>query len=186
VSAADPPEFARMIQVGEAFAGDAPEAAHVNTVLGRKGGPFETAWVTALAAPGPGHLPFLAVVRPDLPVLPRTVFVNKATLDGERHSTLTWGAAQAGVAAGVADAVVAGTIPEQEVENLRLLVTLWVDPRASQEQAVLVNNRAATAQALERGASGFPPLDDVLAARDAPANAFLRHTDEREGPGGDA
>ena len=70
-------------QIGEAFVGSGPEAAHLNTVLGAKGGPVETAWVTALATPGPGHIPFVTTLRPGVPAKPMTLFVNKATLEGE-------------------------------------------------------------------------------------------------------
>jgi 5,6,7,8-tetrahydromethanopterin hydro-lyase len=170
--------FAASIQIGEAFAGEGAEAAHLNTVLGRRGGPFETAWVTALASPRSGHVPFLAVLRPDLPVLPRTLFVNKSTLTGPLHSTLTWGAAQAGVATGVADAVAGGVIPLQDLDDLLLLAAVWVDPEARDEGAVLANNREATRTAIERGASGFPSVDDVLAARDTASNPFVGRATE--------
>ena len=117
-------------QIGECFAGDGVDAAHVNTVLGRYGGPVEVAWTTALATPRPGHAAFVAVLRPNLPVQPLTLFVNKATIAGERHGELTWGAAQAGVAVGVADAVAAGIVPETEAADLLLIVAVWVNPDA--------------------------------------------------------
>ena len=72
-------------QIGECFAGDGVDAAHINTVLGRYGGPVEVAWATALATPRPGHAAFVAVLQPNLPVQPLTLFVNKATIAGERH-----------------------------------------------------------------------------------------------------
>ncbi len=167
------PIFASRTQVGEAFAGGGAEAAHINTVLGRRGGPFETAWVTALASPRSGHVPFLAVLRPDLPVLPMTVFVNKASLTGPLHSALTWGAAQAGVVSGIADAVADGIVPEDDLYDLLLLAAVWVDPEARDEDAVLRNNRAASRAALERGAGQYPAVADMLAARDAATNPFL-------------
>ena len=55
-------------QIGESFVGDGPHAAHLNTVLGSKGGPVETAWAGALAHPTQGHTPFVAV----LPFTPTT------------------------------------------------------------------------------------------------------------------
>ena len=103
-----------MPQIGEAFAGSGPEAAHVNTVLGRKGSPVETAWATALATPRAGYIPFVVVVRPNLPVKPATLFVNKADIKGDQHAALTWGAAQAGVARGVLGAVADGIVPRDD------------------------------------------------------------------------
>ena len=105
------------MQIGEGFAGDGANAAHVNTMLGAKNGPVGAAWATALATPRAGHAPFVVVVRPNVPVKPMTLFVNKATVDPTRTSatrTLTWGAAQAGVAAGVMAAHRKGVIAAAE------------------------------------------------------------------------
>ena len=93
------------MRIGEGFVGEGVDAAHVNTVLGPRDGPVGVAWATALATPREGHVPFVAVVRPGLAVKPMTLFVNKATIGQGRHGDLTWGAAQAGVASGVAEAV---------------------------------------------------------------------------------
>ena len=57
-------------QFGEAFVGAGAEAAHLNTVLGAKGGPVETAWATALATPREGHAAFVAAVAPAWPCSP--------------------------------------------------------------------------------------------------------------------
>jgi 5,6,7,8-tetrahydromethanopterin hydro-lyase len=164
--------FAETTQIGESFAGDGVDAAHVNTVLGRYGGPVETAWATALATPRPGHAAFVAVLRPNLPVQPPTLFVNKATIASDRHGELTWGAAQAGVAAGVADAVANGVVPEAEAADLLLIAAVWVNPQAADPDAVFANNRRATAEALAAGAARTPTVRDVLAHRDEPFNPY--------------
>ncbi|WP_250572770.1 formaldehyde-activating enzyme [Nonomuraea sediminis] len=158
------------MQIGESFVGEGAEAAHVNTVLGDRSGPAGTAWATALATPSQGHAPFVAVLKPGLPVKPLTLFVNKAAIAGAGHGTLTWGPAQAGVAAGVADAVADGIV--NNPDELVLIAAVWVNPEAKDADAVYVNNRVATREALEAGATGMPALDDVLAARHSPANPF--------------
>jgi 5,6,7,8-tetrahydromethanopterin hydro-lyase len=162
-----------LTQVGEAFVGAPPNAAHVNTVLGRKGGPVETAWATALATPRQGHAAFVVAFQPGLAVKPATLFVNKAGIDGERHGNLTWGAAQAGVARGVVQAVRAGIVSSGDVEELLLIAAVWVDPNADDEDAVYENNAEATQAALEAGARGLPRLEDVLAAGE-PWSFFFR------------
>ena len=78
---------------------------------------MEAAWATALATPRQGHIPFVVVVRPNYPVKPLTLFVNKADVRGERHAALTWGAAQAGVARGVLESVAEGAIPSRRVDR---------------------------------------------------------------------
>ena len=53
-----------------------------------------------------------------------TLFVNKATVDpaNDKHARLTWGAAQAGVAAGVTNAVRKGVVNAQDADELVLAV----------------------------------------------------------------
>ena len=162
--------------MGEGFAGSGPSAAHVNTVLGRKGGPVETAWATALATPRQGHIPFVAVLRPNMPVKPATLFVNKADIRGDRHAELTWGAAQAGVAQGVLEAVADGTIPAGEVDDLVLIAAVWVDWAADDEEAIYSGNVEATREALAAGAEGRPAIEELLGLRGEPANPFFRRS----------
>lgn len=166
--------YAENALVGEAFVGDGRNAAHVNSVLGRKGSPVETAWATALATPRQGHVPFVVALQPSLAVKPLTLFVNKADIRGERHAALTWGAAQAGVARGVVAAVAEGVVPAGEVDDLLLIAAVWVDWEADDEAAVFEWNAEATRQALAAGEAGRPPLEDLLAAADEPWNAFFR------------
>ena len=164
-------------QIGEGFAGSGPNAAHVNTVLGAKGGPVETAWATALATPRIGHVPFVAVLRPNLPVKPLTLFVNKAEVRGDDHARVTWGAAQAGVASGVADAVAEGLISSADVDDLLLIAAVWVAWNADDEALVYEHNQRATRDALEAGSLDRPDVDDVLAARASPSNPYFAGPD---------
>jgi 5,6,7,8-tetrahydromethanopterin hydro-lyase len=163
-------------QIGEAFVGQGAEAAHLNTVLGRRGSPVEAAWATALATPTLGHARFVVVLRPGLPVKPLTLFVPKADVRAGTHERMTWGPAQAGVAAGVADAVHRGVVDPADVDDLLLIAAVWVDWAASDADLVYANNRTATVEALTAGAAGSPPIADVLAARDRPANPFYEPT----------
>jgi 5,6,7,8-tetrahydromethanopterin hydro-lyase len=168
-------------QFGEAFVGEGVDAAHINTVYGGKGGPVETAWVTALATPRPGHAAFVAVVAPGLAVQPWTLFVNKATIESERHGALTWGAAQAGVAAGVMDAVAADVVNRTYAPGRLLIVAVWVNPVAADESAVFANNRLATLEALRAGQDGRPYMEEVLAAAARPYNAYFAGPPEQSG-----
>lgn len=160
------------VQIGESFVGNGVNAAHVNTVLGHRDGPAGTAWATALATPTQGHVPFVAVLRPSLPVKPFTLFVTKAAPAGDGHGLLIWGPAQAGVAAGVADAVAEGVVPAAAADTHVIVTAVWVNPAADDADAVYRNNRDATRTALANGAADRPDLLDVLAARDTPHNPF--------------
>ena len=148
----------------------------MNTVLGRKGGPVETAWATALATPRQGHIPFVVVLRPNMPVKPATLFVNKADIRGDRHAELTWGAAQAGVAQGVLESVADGVIPAAQVEELLLIAAVWVDWAADDEEAIYTGNLQATRDALGARVEGRPAIEELLAVREAPENPFFRRS----------
>jgi 5,6,7,8-tetrahydromethanopterin hydro-lyase len=161
-------------QIGEAFVGSGGDAAHLNTVLGAKGGPVEGAWAGALASPSQGHIPFVTVLQPGLPVKPFTLFINKASIAGDRHAELTWGAAQAGVAQGVAEAVAEHVIPHGQVDDLLLIAAVWVDPKADDAERVFANNSRATFEALVAGSRRQPPIGSILEARSEPFNPFFR------------
>lgn len=162
------------MELGESFVGAGAEAAHINTVLGPRDGPVGQAWATALATPRQGHAAFVVVLQPGLPVQPFTLFVNKASIASDEHARMTWGPAQAGVAAGVADAVHAGVITADDAVDLVLIAAVWVDPAASDAGQVFANNRSAVAAALTAGRAGVPAPADVVAQRDDAWNPFFR------------
>ena len=145
-------------------------------MLGRKGGPVETAWATALATPRQGHIPFVVVLRPNMPVKPATLFVNKADIRGDRHAELTWGAAQAGVAQGILESVAGGVIPAAEVGELLLIAAVWVDWAADDEEAIYTGNLHATRDALAAGVEDRPAIEELLAVAQAPENPFFRRS----------
>lgn len=161
------------LAIGESFIGSGANAAHVNTVLGARSGPAGTAWAAALATPSAGHVPFMAVIAPGVAVNPPTLFVTKAAIENDEHGRLTWGAAQAGVAGGVADALADGIIDPRSAADLVLIVAVWVNPAAHDEQSVYANNRLATRTALAAGAAGRPAVEEVLKHRHRPVNPFF-------------
>jgi len=160
------------VEIGESFIGAGANAAHINTVLGDRHGPVGTAWATALATPSAGHVPFMAVLKPGVPVKPVTLFVTKAAPASDEHGVMIWGPAQAGVAGGVADAVASGVIAQDLVDAGALVVAVWVNPSADDADEVYRNNREATVTALTNGAQRLPSTDEVLAARQDLHNPF--------------
>ena len=97
-----------------------------------------------------GHTPFVAVLQPGIPVKPMTLFVNKSAIASPEHGTLTWGAAQAGVAGGVADAVADGIIAAADTDDLVLIAAVWVNPDARDAALVYANNRRGDQSGSER------------------------------------
>jgi formaldehyde-activating enzyme len=137
-------------RIGEGWGGTSPNGAHINAVLARRGSPTAAAAVSMLAHPSPGHTPVLVCVGADQqsyePVFPPTLMMNKATAVEDRHQTMTWGAAQLGIAQGVLDAVADGLLePTQETI---VLVAVWVDAAAHDETALREAARAAMRKAV--------------------------------------
>lgn len=138
-------------RIGEGWGGaPGPEGSHVNVVLARRGTPTAASLLGTFTSPAPGHTPILVVVGEDQasyePVWPPTIMINKATAVQERHQTITWGAAQLGIAQGVLDAVADGLL--EPSDDVLVLVCVWVDPAASDETAVRKANRAAVRKAI--------------------------------------
>ncbi|WP_435260551.1 formaldehyde-activating enzyme [Streptomyces sp. 1222.5] len=168
-----PSPFAQSALIGESFVGEGVNAAHTNVVIGRKGGPVETAWATALATPSAGHVPFMTVLRPSVPVKPLTLFVNKAAAGSELHQRATWGSAQAGLAQGVLDAVGQGLLPADEADELLIIAAVWVNPEIDDLNVSFRNQRAAAYGAVRSAVRCTPTMADVQdAAKDGPANPF--------------
>jgi formaldehyde-activating enzyme len=163
-------------RVGEGWSGRAPNGSHVNIVLARRGSPTAAAAVSMLAHPSPGHTPVLVCVGPTQqeyePVWPPTLMMNKATATDDRHQTLTWGAAQLGIAQGVLDAVADGLI--EPTGDLLVLVAVWVDPAASDETPLREASRAATRKALGVCVEGRDPAAAaaLVERRDSLRNPF--------------
>jgi 5,6,7,8-tetrahydromethanopterin hydro-lyase len=167
----------QLLQLGESFVGSGVNAAHVNSVFGPRDGAAGSAWVTSLASPSSGHVPFVAILRPSLPVKPLTLFVTKSAPASDEHGVMVWGPAQAGIAAGVADAVADGIITREQADSHVIIAAVWVNPGADDADEIYRHNRQAIRTALENGARSMPTVEDVLAARDAPSNPYFTPVD---------
>ena len=161
-----------MIHIGEAFEGAGGDAAHINLILGPKA-ELGQAYALAAASPGPGHIPFQAVVKPNLPAVPATLFVAKAVLRDANHERMTWGPAQAGVAAGITEALLSGALPPLADEQWVAIALVWVDPAASDAGAVYANTRAATLAAARRAVEGGPSREALADGLTSISNPFF-------------
>ena len=162
-----------MIHIGEAFEGAGGEAAHINLILGPKA-ELGQAYALAAASPGPGHIPFQAVVKPNLPAVPATLFVAKAVLRDADHERMTWGPAQAGVAAGITAALLGGVLPPKAEDGWLAIALVWVDWNADDAEAVYANNRAAARAACERALmTGWPDRAALAKGVAAPSNPYF-------------
>ncbi len=150
--------------IGESFIGSGPNAAHINVMVGPKTGPVGHAWAGALSSPTKGHLPFMVVLQPGVPVKPMTAFINKADLRGDTHESMTWGPAQAGVARGVQEALLEGVLPPEAENDWCVICAVWVNWSADNAEEVFANNYQAAKGAVKAAMNLEPKLEVVREA----------------------
>jgi 5,6,7,8-tetrahydromethanopterin hydro-lyase len=163
-----------MLHITEAYSGRGDNHIHINLVLGTRDGPLGQTFLNALASPRPGHVPFIVVLQPNLPVRPLTLFVNKAEIRGETHARLTWGAGQAGVAEGVRDAAQSGAFDGYDLDDTLMLIAVFIGWSANDEETVFANSREAMRTAILRAVGREGYAANVMDASLQPFNSFYR------------
>jgi bifunctional enzyme Fae/Hps len=159
--------------VGEALVGEEPEIAHIDLIIGSKKGVVGQAFANSLAQPKQGHTPILAVVRPNLPVKPTTLIVPKVTIRNLEGAELIFGPAQSAVAKAIVDAVEERIIPIEAVEDLAIIVSVFIHPRGKDYQRVYRYNYAAAKLAIKRAMEGFPDIDVVMEEKPKSAHEMI-------------
>jgi bifunctional enzyme Fae/Hps len=159
--------------VGEALIGKEPEIAHIDLLIGEKDGPVGTAFASGLTQLSAGHTPLLGVIRPNLPPKPSTLIVPKVTVKNMEQATQIFGPAQMAVAKAVADAVAEGVIPREKVEELVVIVSVFIHPEARDYDAIYRYNYGATKLALQRAMDGFPDIEKVLYEKDRSTHPIM-------------
>ena len=155
-----------MYEIGEALIGNGPELAHIDLIIGDKNGPVGTAFATNMGNMSVGHTPLLSVVRPNLPTKPATLIIPKVTVQNLGDASKIFGPAQTAVARAVADAVEEEIIPRDMVEDIVIMVNVFIDPSAEDYRKIYQFNYGATKLAIKRAFDKYPSVDKVLAEKD--------------------
>jgi len=152
--------------VGEALVGKAPELAHVDLIVGEKNGPVGQAFATGLSSVSAGHTPLLAVIRPNLPSKPFTLIVPKVTVKDMDQASKIFGPAQAAVAKAIADATEEGVIPQDKVDDLVIVCSVFIHPEAKDYRKIYQYNYGATRLALKRAFLSYPSVEKLIYDKD--------------------
>ena len=161
-----------MLLVGEALVGEGDEVAHIDLIIGDKDGPVGTAFSVSLATPREGHTPLLAVLEPNLQPKPSTLIIPKVTIKNAFQAELMFGPAQAAVAKAVADCVAEGIIPKEIVEDIVIVVSVFIHWKAKDKKKIYQYNYEATKLAIKRAFAKEPSVDEVLERRDKAKHPF--------------
>jgi bifunctional enzyme Fae/Hps len=159
--------------VGEALIGKEPEIAHIDLLIGDKDGPVGTAFASGLAQLSAGHTPLLSVIRPNLPPKPATLIVPKVTVKNMAQAAQIFGPAQTAVARAVADSVAEGIIPKEKVEEIVIIVSVFIHPEAKDYDSIYRYNYGATKLALQRAMVGFPDVELVTYEKDRSTHPIM-------------
>ena len=170
--------MAATMLVGESLVGEGNEVAHVDLLIGSKGGPVGEAFANSLVNQKEGHTNLLAVVAPNLPAKPDTIMSNKVTMKGATQAVQMFGPAQAAVARAVVDSVREGVIPEADVEDLCVVVGVFIHWEAADDKAIFDNNYTATKESIARALGNEPSLQNILDGEAEARHPFAGGTDD--------
>jgi 5,6,7,8-tetrahydromethanopterin hydro-lyase len=160
------------LATGESLNGDGNELAHIDLLIGSKSGPVGAAFASAFTNEKEGHTNLLAVVAPNLPAKPDTVISNKVTIKGEKQAVQLFGPAQAAVARAVVDSVADGTISKDQVDDLCIIVGVFIHWEAEDDKKIYDYNYEAVKASISRALKGEPSIDKVLADTPAARHPF--------------
>jgi 5,6,7,8-tetrahydromethanopterin hydro-lyase len=122
--------------VGESLVGDGNEVAHVDLMLGPRGGAVEQAFCNSLTNNKDGFTTLLAVIAPNLMTKPPTILYNKVTIKDARQAVQMFGPAQYAVAKAVADSGAEGVIPANEADDLFITVGVFIHWEAKDDKKI--------------------------------------------------
>src|ERR671921_1491082 len=164
--------MAPTLLVGESLVGEGNEVAHVDLLIGSKGGPVGEAFANALVNQKEGHTNLLAVVAPNLPCKPDTIISNKVTIKGATQAVQMFGPAQAAVARAVVDSVRDGVISSDQVDDLCVVVDVFIHWEATDDKKIFDWNYTATKESIARALSGEPTAQQISEGAAAARHPF--------------
>jgi 4-hydroxy-tetrahydrodipicolinate synthase len=144
------------LKTGEAFSGPPfHEVAHIDLMIGLKGGPVDRAVEEALARPDEKSKPRLVSTSPKLMVVPTV------TIRTNRQESHLFGDAKEGVLQAVQDALDAGELPKELAQHIVIVANVFVHPGASIRYRIRFNNYKAMRAAIRRTLESRPTLDEL-------------------------
>lgn len=104
---------------------------------------------------------------------PATLIIPKVTIRDMDDANKIFGPAQMAVGRAIADAVEEGIIPKEKVEELVVIVSVFVHPDAKDYRKIYQYNYGATKLALRRAIEGYPPIDKILSEKDRSVHPIM-------------
>jgi len=83
-----------------------------------------------------------------------------------------FGPAQAAVAKAVMDCVAEGIIPRERVEDILIVVSVFIEWDAKDKKKIYDNNYLATKITIKRAVGSEPGVDEILSKKDTAKHPF--------------
>ena len=158
-----------VLRTGEALVEGAEDylCAEPEVVIGELDGPVGQAMANLIGDQVKGHSRVFAILASDVQVKPATVMVSKVTVKSGKYTNILMGTVQAAIAHGVLDAVRAGEIPREKVDDLGIIYSVWLDPAVLDQKevdhkALFDVHREATAKVIKKAMRREPTIDWLL------------------------
>ena len=159
-----------IMRTGEALveADDAWSAAEPEVVIGELDGPVGHAIANLIGDQVKGHTRVWAILNSDVQVRPATLMVSKYTAPNARYTNILMGTVQAAIANAVLDSVREGAIPKGKVNDIGIIVAVWLDPSVADAKTkvdhdvLFRTHREATVKAIGKAMRNEPTIDWLL------------------------
>ena len=168
-----------VLRTGEALVEGSEDylCAEPEVVIGELDGPVGHALANLIGDQVKGHSRVFAILSSDVQVRPATVMVSKVTVKSHKYTNILMGTVQAAIANGVLDAVRAGDIPRDKVNDLGIIYAVWLDPSVTDvdnldHKALFDVHRAATSKAIKKAMRNEPAIDWLLENQDKVKHYF--------------
>ncbi len=157
------------LRVGESLVAGGPPgtAAEPEVIIGDLNSSFGTAFATLLGNQIKGHTKVLAIMNTDIMVRPATLMVSKVTVNNDKYTNILMGTVQGAIANGVLDSVREGYLPKDKVNDLGVIVSVWLNPSVADDKdldhKILFDiHRKATTNAIQKAVNNEPSIDWLL------------------------
>ena len=168
-----------ILRTGEALVEGAEDylCAEPEVVIGELDGPVGQALANLIGDQVKGHTRVFAILGSDTQVRPATLMVSKVTVKSNKYTNILMGTVQAAIAHGVLDAVRAGDIPKEKVNDLGIIYSVWLDPAVLKvddldHKALFDVHREATSKAIGKAMRHEPTIDWLLENQNSVTHYF--------------
>lgn len=149
--------------------GEQPTDAMPEILIGKTDGPVGIAFASMMGQAA-GHPRMFVIRNLNQMVRPPTIMSTKVTIPNEQYVELLGGVVQAAVGDAIVDSITDGVLPKKQLDDICMIVTLWLDPRMATEANVdkkdlYRTNYEAMKIAISRAMTGEPTVKELIANR---------------------